>query len=101
MAKNDVLPTPTKQHPHTPSVLMYNETRSSPYFGQVHLLHYSSDSDCDKTTQFSDEAEACTLKIKANFTPAPVSHPSQPDLSKPAFSDVPNALKELVEIMQG
>ena len=104
MAKSDALLTPTKQHHHTPGVLMYNETRGSPHFRQVHLscTHSSSDSDSNNTTQFSDEAEAYTnLKIKGNFTPAPVSHPSQPHMCEPALPNVPNALKELVELIQG
>lgn len=106
MAKNDVLLTPTKQHHHTPGVLMYNEAMGSPHFGQVQLscTHSSSDSDSDsdKTTHFSDEAEAYTnLKIKGNFTPAPVSHPRQHHMCEPALPNVPNALKELVELMQG
>ena len=104
MAKSDGLLTPTKQHHHTPGVLMYNEARGSPHFRQVHLscTHSSSDSDSDKTTQFSNEPEGYTkLKMKGNFTPAPVFHPNQPHMCEPALPNVPNVLKELVELMQG
>ena len=103
IAKSDGLLTPTKPRRHTPGVLMYNETRSSPFNKKVHSSssHSSLDSNSYKSAQFSDEAEAYTdRKVKRNFTPAPIPHSSQPHLNKSPPTNAPGALKELVNLLQ-
>ena len=106
IATSDGLLTPAKLHHRTPGVLMNKSLGSSPYNRNIHSSdsHSSSDLDSDRSTQFSDEAEAYTdLKVKGNFTPAPViTHSNQPHLNKLVPPNiVPSALKELVELMQG
>ena len=84
---------------------MKKQLGSSPYNAGVHSLgsQSSSDTDLNKSTHFSDAAEAYTeLKVKGNFTPAPIiNQPNQSHPSKSTPPHVPTALKELVQLMQG
>ena len=103
IAKSDSLHTPTKQHHHSSRVLMYKQHGRSSN-SHVHPSHSysSSDTDSNKSTKFSDEAAAYSdLKVKANFTPAPVSYSDQPYLDRVNTPNFPIALDDLVELMQG
>ncbi len=105
IGKSDRLLTPTKHHRHTPGLLVKKQLGSSPYSVGLHSSesHSNSDTDSHKSTRFCDEAEAYGgLKVKGNFTPAPVvSQPDQPHSSNSAPPQVPASLKELVQLMQG
>ena len=104
IGKSDRLLTPTKHHGHTPGLLMKKRLGGSPYGARLHSSesHSCSDSDSNRSAPFCDEAEAYGgLKVKGNFTPAPVV--SQSNRPHPSNSDpphVPTALKELVQLMQ-
>lgn len=103
--KSDRLLTPTRHHGHTPGLLVKRRQGSSPYSARLHSSesHSCSDSDSNKSARFCDEAEAYSgLKVKGNFTPAPVvSQSNQPHPSNSDLPPAPAALKELVQIMQG
>ena len=101
IAKSDDLLTP-RQRGHTrPGVVLYGNTHPNQDACSPTSLS-SSDSQSDKSSQFSDEFEAYTnLKVKGNFTAAPVARSNQQHLENPTPSHVPRALKELVDLMQG
>lgn len=95
IAKSDNLLTQTKKLRHAPGVLLCEEG------GNVHS-NSDTDSDSCKRTQFSDETTAHTdLKVIGNFTPAPVTYSDQSQLNNVDKLNVPNALKELLELIQG
>ena len=102
IGKSDKFLTPTKHHGHTPRLLVKKGLGSSPFGARLYSSesHSGSDTDFNKSTV---EAEARTeLKVKGNFTPAPVvkqpHHPQPVDSAQP---NVPPALKELVQLIQG
>lgn len=105
IGKSDRLLTPTKHHGHTPGLLVKKRLGSSPYSARFQSSdsHSCSDADSNKSAQFCDEAEAYGgLKVKGNFTPAPVARQSnQPHPGNSDLPRVPTALKELVQLMQG
>ena len=102
IGKSDKLLTPTEHHGHTPGLLVKKRLSNSATF-QSSESHSCSDSDSNKSARFCDEAEAYGgLKVKGNFTPAPVARQSnQPHSSNSDLPRVPTALKELVQLMQG
>ena len=105
IGKSDRLLTPTKHHSHTPGLLVKKQLGSSPYNAGLHssVTHSNSDTDSNRSARFCDEAEAYGgLKVKGNFTPAPVvSQPNQLHPSNCTPPHVPAALKELIQLMQG